>query len=208
MEVFQHLEVIHEKEIPRSGSVARGSRGAVIVKGRGKATSRLSSAEQCQDKASAAVTQQSSRQNISNVMAAKLIILALCVAAVVGTGVPAAKYPAGVDPHTCPNYPYCDNVALAVGHHGVVAPYAAHAYAAYGLHGAAKYPAGVDPHTCPNYPYCDNVALAAHGAHGWAGWAGHAPGWAHWGVPGVYAAGAHYPAGVDPHLCPNYPFCH
>ncbi|XP_046403474.1 cuticle protein 1-like [Ischnura elegans] len=143
-------------------------------------------------------------------MAAKLIALALCVAAAMGTDVPAAKYPAGVSPHACPNYPYCDNVALAVG---AVAPYAAHAYAAYGNHGGALYPAGVDPHTCPNYPYCDNVALAAHGAHGWAGWhgwAGHAPAWAHWGVPGVYGsgAGAKYPAGVDPHTCPNYPYCH
>ncbi|XP_046404064.1 uncharacterized protein LOC124169483 [Ischnura elegans] len=175
-------------------------------------------------------------------MAARLIVLALCVAAVVGGGIPAAKYPAGVNPHACPNYPYCDNVALAAhsaGHHVALAPYAAPAYAAYGHHGAvahgaaAKYPAGVDPHTCPNYPYCDNVALAAHGAHGWAGaahhglvaahgWAGAAHGlaghgwagayaapvWAHGAVAAHHGAGAHYPAGVDPHTCPNYPYCH
>ncbi|XP_071455150.1 uncharacterized protein [Hetaerina americana] len=172
-------------------------------------------------------------------MAARLIALALCVAAVVGGGVPAAKYPAGVDPHACPNYPYCDNVALAAhsaGHHlGALAPYAAPAYAAYGHHGAlvgahgvavaAKYPAGVDPHTCPNYPYCDNVALAAHGAHGAHGWAGATHGLAGHGWAGAYAAapvwghgvvaahhgagaGAHYPAGVNPHACPNYPYCH
>ncbi|KAG8236251.1 hypothetical protein J437_LFUL011004 [Ladona fulva] len=158
-------------------------------------------------------------------MAAKLIILALCATAVLSTGIPAAKYPAGVSPHTCPNYPYCDNVALAAH---AVAPYAAPAYAHYGVHGpvAAAYPAGVDPHTCPNYPYCDNVALAAHvtGAHGVYGapWAAHGA-WA--GAAAHYPAGialvlcvaialgcangqaAKYPAGVSPHLCPNYPHC-
>ncbi|XP_071451956.1 cuticle protein 1-like [Hetaerina americana] len=155
------------------------------------------------------------------------IALALCVAAVVGGGVPAAKYPAGVSPYACPNYPYCDNVALAAysaGHHlGALAPYAAPAYAAYGHHGvavAAKYPAGVSPHACPNYPYCDNVALAAYGAHGWSGasrgilghgWAGAyaaAPAWRHGVVAAHHGAGARYPAGLDPHTCPNYPYCH
>ncbi|XP_046403958.1 uncharacterized protein LOC124169404 [Ischnura elegans] len=106
-------------------------------------------------------------------MAYKMIILALCVAGALGSAIPhAAQYPAGVSPHTCPNYPYCDNVALAHGH---VAPYAAPVYAAYGVHGAvahaaARYPAGVSPHACPNYPFCGPTpahAVAAHGA--WAG---------------------------------------
>ncbi|KAG8236259.1 hypothetical protein J437_LFUL011012 [Ladona fulva] len=99
------------------------------------------------------------------IMVSKLIVLALCVAGALGGLVPhAAKYPAGVSPHTCPNYPFCDVSAHAV------APYAAHAYAAYGHHAgvpgaAAAYPAGVDPHICPNYPFCGPTP--AH--HGWAG---------------------------------------
>ncbi|XP_046402947.1 cuticle protein 1-like [Ischnura elegans] len=153
-------------------------------------------------------------------MTAHLVVLAICIAAVVGSGVPAARYPAGVDPHTCPNYPYCDNVPLAVGHHGAIAPYAAHSYAAYGHHGAishgagAKYPADVDPHLCPHYPYCDTAALDARGVHGIGyGFAGHGyPYAAHgygYGVYGIHhGAGARYPAGVDPHSCPNYPYCH
>ncbi|KAG8236249.1 hypothetical protein J437_LFUL011002 [Ladona fulva] len=161
-------------------------------------------------------------------MVTKMILLALCAVAAMGSAVaPAAKYPAGVNPHACPNYPYCDNVALAAHSAGAVhAPYAAPAYAHYGVHGpvAAAYPAGVDPHTCPNYPYCDNVAVhTARSAHGWAApaWTAHgawaaAPhaawtgvahgGWA--GAHGVAHGAARYPAGVNPHTCPNYPYCH
>ncbi|XP_046403802.1 cuticle protein 1-like [Ischnura elegans] len=155
-------------------------------------------------------------------MAARLMVLALCVAAVIGGGAPGARYPAGVDPHTCPNYPYCDNGALAV-HHGAIAPYAAApAYGAYGLYGpagvgaGAKYPAGVSPHTCPNYPYCGPTP--AHGGFGYAGYgyggahgyagAYAAPVYGAYGVYGDHGAGARYPAGVDPHSCPNYPYCH
>ncbi|XP_071455117.1 uncharacterized protein [Hetaerina americana] len=109
-------------------------------------------------------------------MAYKMIVLALCVVGALGSILPhAAKYPAGVNPHTCPNYPYCDNTLLAAHALGHVAPYAAPIYGAYGLHGAvagaaAKYPAGVDPHACPNYPFCGPTpahAVAHHGA--WAG---------------------------------------
>uniref|UniRef100_U5EF00 Putative cuticle protein 1 n=1 Tax=Corethrella appendiculata TaxID=1370023 RepID=U5EF00_9DIPT len=55
------------------------------------------------------------------------------------------KYPAGVNPHTCPNYPYCDTNA---GHAGAVR--------AAPLPGFTErqYPAGVNPHQCPNFPYC------------------------------------------------------
>ncbi|XP_054740442.1 cuticle protein 1 [Anastrepha obliqua] len=56
------------------------------------------------------------------------------------------KFPAGVNPHTCPNYPFCD---VNAGHHGAVA--------APPLPGwtERQYPAGVSPHTCPNFPYCN-----------------------------------------------------
>lgn len=56
----------------------------------------------------------------------------------------AEKYPAGVNPQTCPNYPYCD---INAGHGGAAAP---------PLPGFTErqYPAGVSPHTCPNFPYC------------------------------------------------------
>ncbi|XP_071451968.1 cuticle protein 1-like [Hetaerina americana] len=147
-------------------------------------------------------------------MAATLIVLALLVASALGVAIPAAKYPADVSPHACPNYPYCDNVALAAyssGHHHI-APYAAPSYAAYGHYGAAgvhgvaaKYPAGVDPHICPNYPYCDNVALAAHRANGAYG---AVPVWGYGVVAAHHGAGARYPAGINPHDCPNYPYCH
>ncbi|XP_046404444.1 cuticle protein 1-like [Ischnura elegans] len=159
-------------------------------------------------------------------MAVKLIVLALCVAVAMGGGAPGARYPAGVNPHACPNYPYCNNAALAAyasGHHGAVAPYAAPAYAAYGHHGAgvhgaaAAYPAGVTPHTCPNYPYCgptpakkwSGAAPAYGGGHGWAG-SHAAPVWGHAGAYGGQQgpAPARYPAGVSPHACPNYPYCH
>lgn len=39
-------------------------------------------------------------------------------------GLPAHQYPAGVNPHSCPNYPYCDNPAVAAHSHVVAAPYA------------------------------------------------------------------------------------
>lgn len=54
------------------------------------------------------------------------------------------KYPAGVNPQSCPNYPYCDNAA---GHSAPqVAP----------LPGWTErlYPAGVSAQSCPNFPYC------------------------------------------------------
>ncbi|XP_067632032.1 cuticle protein 1 [Eurosta solidaginis] len=56
------------------------------------------------------------------------------------------KFPAGVNPHTCPNYPFCD---VNAGHHGAVA--------APPLPGFTErlYPAGVSPHECPNFPYCN-----------------------------------------------------
>jgi len=59
------------------------------------------------------------------------------------------KYPAGVDPSKCPNYPYCDTPVIS-GHAG-------HGYArAAPLEGFKErlYPAGVSAASCPNYPQC------------------------------------------------------
>lgn len=58
------------------------------------------------------------------------------------------KYPAGVNPQSCPNYPYCDTNAGLTGHH--------HAARAAPLAGFTErlYPAGVSPAQCPNYPEC------------------------------------------------------
>lgn len=85
---------------------------------------------------------------------------------------------------------------------------------------AAQYPAGVDPSKCPNFPICDNAAL-----HNQAPAAGHwqqpsqqqwnaQPQWNAPALNGPYnnhigstAGGDKYPAGVDPHSCPNYPYC-
>ncbi|CAO1379382.1 unnamed protein product [Diamesa tonsa] len=57
------------------------------------------------------------------------------------------KYPAGVSPQSCPNYPYCD-VSGTPGSAGPprVAP----------LQGFTQrlYPAGVSAQSCPNYPEC------------------------------------------------------
>jgi Cuticle protein CPCFC len=57
------------------------------------------------------------------------------------------KFPAGVSPQSCPNYPYCDVNAGASGHQAArVAP----------LPGYTErlYPAGVSAAQCPNYPEC------------------------------------------------------
>jgi len=57
------------------------------------------------------------------------------------------KYPAGINPQTCPNYPYCD---VNAGHGG--APVAAPPLPGWT---ERLYPAGVSPHQCPNFPYCN-----------------------------------------------------
>lgn len=61
----------------------------------------------------------------------------------------ADKYPAGLNPAVCPNYPDCDNSIVALYN----APAAPLPYAA-----AEGYPAGVNPAACPNYPYCGAIS--------------------------------------------------
>ncbi|XP_046387213.1 cuticle protein 1-like [Ischnura elegans] len=113
-------------------------------------------------------------------MFAKLFVFAACVA--VAVCAVADKYPAGLNPALCPNYPDCDNslIALHSGNPSAVLPYAA----APLYHAGREYPAGVHPAACPNYPYCNTLAFpyAAHYAR-------------------------EYPAGVHPAACPNYPYC-
>jgi hypothetical protein len=135
----------------------------------------------------------------------------------------AAQYPAGVDPHKCPNFPICDNAALhnqAPTNHWAPQPqayqpapqwnqwnqpapqqwqpapqqYYQPAPAAPAPKGGDKYPAGVSPHACPNYPYCDTNALHA----------GHHQVRAN-PLPGFTER--LYPAGVSAASCPNYPEC-
>ncbi|KAG8224338.1 hypothetical protein J437_LFUL004294 [Ladona fulva] len=111
-------------------------------------------------------------------MYAKLMLLLVAAAVAV-----ADKYPAGLNPALCPNYPNCDNalIALHSANPSAVTPYWAAPI-------AKEYPAGVHPAACPNYPYCGTAVPLAYAA-----WAPYTREW---------------PAGVHPAACPNYPYCH
>ena len=89
----------------------------------------------------------------------------------------AERYPAGLNPDLCPNYPYCNTVRYS--------PYVPYAVAA-----SHNYPAGVSPVSCPNYPYCSHYVPHVAAAS----------------VP-RYSAARQYPVGVSAAVCPNYPFC-
>lgn len=54
------------------------------------------------------------------------------------------RYPAGVNPASCPDYPYCGGRA-----------HASPAFHSGPSYNSAQYPAGVNPAVCPNYPYCN-----------------------------------------------------
>ena len=88
----------------------------------------------------------------------------------------AERYPAGLNPDLCPNYPYCSSV-----HYSPYVPYA--------VASSHNYPAGVNPISCPNYPYCSqyvpHVAVASVLR---------------------YSAARQYPTGVSAAACPNYQF--
>nr|CAD7458588.1 unnamed protein product [Timema tahoe] len=110
----------------------------------------------------------------------KLFVLATVVVAVVAQ---ADRYPAGLNPALCPNFPLCDNALVALYNNpapGAPIPYSAP------VQTAAGYPAGVNPASCPNYPYCSNQVQVAP-------------------LPGY--ATREYPAGVSAAACPNYPYC-
>lgn len=101
-------------------------------------------------------------------------------------GQAADRYPAGLNPALCPNYPHCDNLLLALHANGLAAP----APVAPTVWNGKEYPAGVSPAACPNYPYCHTGVAAVAVAP----------------LPGF--AQREYPAGVPPAACPNYPYCH
>ncbi|XP_069703577.1 cuticle protein 1-like [Periplaneta americana] len=89
-----------------------------------------------------------SRRNLATTIDMyKLVILAALVAVAAAQ---ADKYPAGLNPAVCPNYPHCDNAVVALYNNlgQVAVPYTA----------AQNYPAGVSPAACPNYPYCGSYA--------------------------------------------------
>ncbi|XP_013191436.1 cuticle protein 1-like [Amyelois transitella] len=74
---------------------------------------------------------------------------------------------------------------------------------------AKEYPPGVHPAVCPNYPICDAETLATHTLDGQP-----IPEWVY--NPGVlpvapfdpkHSAAPRYPAGFNPAICPNYPYC-
>lgn len=119
----------------------------------------------------------------------------------------ASRYPSGLNPALCPNYPHCDNVLLAayvqsgarsdynVGQYGSD-NYQHHPSRVYNHKHQLPiqspftepgYPAGLTSSNCPNYPYCSHQ------------------------VPTEalrYTSHNKYPAGVTPHNCPNYPYCY
>ncbi|VVC37236.1 Cuticle protein CPCFC [Cinara cedri] len=137
--------------------------------------------------------------------------------AVQATALGGARYPSGLNPALCPNYPHCDNALLAAyvqtdagteysddrdqhRYNGNDGQYQHHPYQA----GSASsynnrqplanlpytepgYPAGLSSSSCPNYPYCSH----------------HVPAEAH-----KYGPLKRYPAGITPQNCPNYPYCY
>ncbi|XP_015603235.1 uncharacterized protein LOC107271577 [Cephus cinctus] len=146
------------------------------------------------------------------------------------------RYPAGVNPQSCPNYPNCDNAALHSGRASTpswspqggawapagapAAPWAQPASPWNAPHSAgnpasagAQYPAGVNPQSCPNYPQCDNAALhgGAPANNDWNEPSSNSwDSWDSWSDPSTAqpaAVAPRYPAGVSQQSCPNYPYC-
>jgi len=72
---------------------------------------------------------------------AKVILILLVVAALAAVCLAQARYPANVDPASCPNYPYCNTA-------GIGAPLG------YRFDDRNGYPPGINAATCPFYPYC------------------------------------------------------
>ncbi|XP_072937570.1 uncharacterized protein [Epargyreus clarus] len=91
-------------------------------------------------------------------MFAKLFVLCALAAVALAQN----KYPAGLHPAVCPNYPYCDTTAFQrftpqgqpipewVYNPSILPVAPADPNAAAG----ARYPANFNAATCPNYPYC------------------------------------------------------
>ena len=136
-------------------------------------------------------------------------------------GVPASLFPAGISPHACPNYPHCANPSVAANPNAP-APYAApapyNAPAHYGQYNPAPaYQGGYDQNALNSGVYTGDgdyhgEGLAESGAFGDVSQGyNSAPAYNPAPAPAHYAGhpgAATVPAGVNPHSCPNYPFCH
>lgn len=114
----------------------------------------------------------------------------------------AAKYPAGVDPNKCPNFPICDNAALhnqAPAAHNQANHWNAQAYQA-----PAPQPQWNqwNPQPAPQQPQWNqwNSQPAA------PQWQNPQPAAPQWNAPST-SGGDKFPAGVSPQSCPNYPYC-
>ncbi|KAG4071728.1 hypothetical protein HA402_011882 [Bradysia odoriphaga] len=114
-----------------------------------------------------------------------LITLSTVVVIAYAQHLPAAQYPAGVDPSLCPGYPNCDNALL---------------------HNAKQQPAWSQPQPQWSAPAQNwNIQPST--------WNYQVPQWQQ--PAAIYervsndlsSGGDKYPAGVDPQSCPNYPFC-
>lgn len=143
---------------------------------------------------------------------AQAVVFAVQATAVLAGG---ARYPSGLNPALCPNYPHCDNALLAAYAQPAAGSdyndhytnnnnagqyygsgYQHHPSEASHYHNSQPlvpspytepgYPAGLTSSNCPNYPYCSHQ------------------------VPAEALRYAHkrYPSGVSPQNCPNYPYCH
>lgn len=130
-----------------------------------------------------------------------------------------ARYPSGLNPSLCPNYPHCDNVLLAAyaqpsaandyygnddgQYNGAAAGHYQHHPSGHvaGLYGQGHHqyqqPAA---YTEPGYPAglsssnCPNYPYCSHQVPAEA-----------LRYSGPYKR---YPAGVTPQNCPNYPYCY
>ncbi|CAG0882087.1 unnamed protein product [Cyprideis torosa] len=138
------------------------------------------------------------------------VLLALCLASVVLASPPADKYPAGISPHACPNFPFCDPLVDPVSGH--VRRYAddkeyKHGYHGHHLHGPkydhAYVPGPKYEHAYVPGPHYEHAYVPGpHYVHGPHDYKHPEPAYDHHGK-----AVKEYPAGVDPHACPDYPYC-
>ena len=103
----------------------------------------------------------------------------------------AAKYPAGVDPNKCPNFPICDNAALhnqAPANHWNAQPYQAPA-----------------PQPQWNQWNQQPAQQWQPAPQQWNAQPYQQPAPQQWNAAPAPAGGDKYPAGVSPQSCPNYP---
>jgi len=121
-------------------------------------------------------------------MFVQAVVFAVQAAVVLGG---AARYPSGLNPALCPNYPHCDNALLA-----------AYAQPASSSSGAVDYNDN-DGHYYDNSRYND---VAGHYGSGYQHRHPSASAGVYNGLPSAYTEPG-YPAGLTSSNCPNYPYC-